>query len=40
MNYDYKIILDKVNELFCESLDEVEKVRIAFEYVQDEISHS
>jgi transglutaminase-like putative cysteine protease len=40
VDFDKKIIQDKVKELFYRSIDEVEKVRIAFEYVRDEISHS
>lgn len=40
VDFDKKIIQDKIKELFCTSIDEVEKVRIAFEYVRDEISHS
>lgn len=40
VDFDKKIIQDKIKELFCRSIDEVEKVRIAFEYVRDEIPHS
>ncbi|MCX7923102.1 MAG: transglutaminase family protein [Clostridia bacterium] len=40
VDFDKQIIQDKVKELFYGNLDEVEKVRIAFEYVRDEISHN
>jgi transglutaminase-like putative cysteine protease len=40
IDYDKKIIQDKVNELFSKDLDEALKIKIAFEYVRDEISHS
>ena len=40
VDFDKKIIQDKVKELFCDDLDEIQRVKIAFEYVRDEISHS
>ena len=40
VDFDKKNIQDKSKELFYRSIDEVEKVRIAFEYVRDEISHN
>ena len=40
VDFDKKIIQDKANELFYNDLDEIQKVKIAFEYVRDEISHS
>lgn len=40
IDFDKKIIQDKVKELFCDDLDEIQKVKIAFEYVRDEIPHS
>ena len=39
VDFDKKIIRDKIKELFYGSIDEVEKVRIAFEYLRDEIPH-
>lgn len=40
VDFNEKIIQDKVKELFSGNLDEIQKVKIAFEYVRDEISHS
>ncbi|WP_297423866.1 transglutaminase family protein [Clostridium sp.] len=39
VDFDKKIIRDKIKELFHRNMDEIEKVRIAFEYLRDEISH-
>lgn len=40
VDFDKKIIQDKAKELFCNDLDQIQKVKIAFEFVRDEISHS
>ncbi|MFL0195175.1 transglutaminase family protein [Clostridium sp. WILCCON 0269] len=40
VDFNKKIIQDKAKELFHENLDEIKKIRIAFEYVRDDISHS
>ncbi|MFC7684967.1 transglutaminase family protein [Ureibacillus sp. GCM10028918] len=40
VNYSNPIIQEKVNELFNHEQTEIEKVKIAFEFVRDEISHS
>ncbi len=40
VDFEQKNIQDKVKELFCNDLDEIQRVKIAFEYVRDEISHS
>ncbi|WP_368489587.1 transglutaminase family protein [Clostridium sp. BJN0013] len=40
VDFDKEIIQDKAKELFHENLDEIKKIRIAFEYVRDKISHS
>lgn len=40
VDFDKKIIQDKVKKLFNGNFDEIQKVKIAFEYVRDEISHS
>ncbi|WP_333860531.1 transglutaminase-like domain-containing protein [Clostridium sp.] len=40
VDFDKKIIQNKVKELFSDNLDEIQKIKIAFEYVRDEISHS
>ncbi|MGM9988030.1 MAG: transglutaminase family protein [Bacillaceae bacterium] len=40
VNYSNPTIDAKVNELFCPCYTEIEKVKIAFEYVRDEIAHS
>lgn len=40
VDFDKKIIQGKAGELFSGNFDEIQKVKIAFEYVRDEISHS
>ena len=40
LNYSNPIIEEKVKELFNHEQTEIEKVKIAFEFVRDEISHS
>lgn len=40
VNYSNTIIKEKINELFNHNQTEIEKVKIAFEFVRDEISHS
>ena len=40
VNYSHPIIKEKVEELFNASQTEVEKVKVAFEFVRDEIAHS
>ncbi len=40
VDYNHPLIRKKVNELFSGSLDDIEKVKIAFEYVRDSISHT
>lgn len=40
VDFDKKIIQDKAKDLFHENLDKIEKIRIAFEYVRDNICHS
>ena len=40
VNFFNPIIKEKIDELFNASQTEVEKVKLAFEYVRDEISHS
>lgn len=40
INYSNPLIKSKVNELFNPSQTEIEKVKVAFEFVRDEISHS
>lgn len=40
VNYSHPRIQEKVNELFLPSQTEIEKVKIAFEFVRDKISHS
>ncbi|WP_332634943.1 transglutaminase-like domain-containing protein [Halalkalibacter flavus] len=40
VNYSNPIIKAKVEELFNPSQTEIEKVKVAFEFVRDEISHS
>ena len=40
VDFNKKIIQDKAKELFSGIPDEIQKVKIAFEYVRDEISHS
>lgn len=40
VDYNHPLIRKKVNELFADSLNDIETVKIAFEYVRDRISHS
>ncbi|WP_117170324.1 transglutaminase-like domain-containing protein [Paraliobacillus sediminis] len=40
VNYSNSLIKEKVGELFSATQTEVEKVKVAFEFVRDEISHS
>ncbi|SOC13440.1 transglutaminase superfamily protein [Ureibacillus xyleni] len=40
VNYSHPFIKKKTMELFTQSQSEIEKARIAFEFVRDEISHS
>jgi transglutaminase-like putative cysteine protease len=40
VNFSHPLIQKKMNELFHEAQSEIEKVKIAFEFVRDEISHS
>ena len=40
VDYNHPLIKEKVNELFSSSLNEIEIVKIAFDYVRDNISHS
>jgi transglutaminase-like putative cysteine protease len=40
VNYSNPIIKEKVKELFNPSQTEIEKAKLAFEFVRDEISHS
>lgn len=40
VDFDNKIIKDKVKELFDDNMDEIQIVNIGFEYVRDEVSHS
>ncbi|MBG9453885.1 transglutaminase [Lysinibacillus sphaericus] len=40
VNYSNRIIKDKIEELFNSTQTDVEKAKIAFEFVRDEISHS
>jgi transglutaminase-like putative cysteine protease len=40
VDFKKEIIQDKINELFSERLDEIETIRIAYEFVRDKISHS
>ncbi|UOE95216.1 transglutaminase family protein [Alkalihalobacillus sp. LMS39] len=40
VNYSNPLIKEKIKELFHSSQTEVEKVKIAFEFVRDEIAHS
>lgn len=40
INYSNPLIKSKVDELFNPSQTEIEKVKVAFEFVRDEISHS
>ncbi|AGE23482.1 hypothetical protein GHH_c29720 [Geobacillus sp. GHH01] len=40
VNFSHHLIQKKMNELFHEGQSEMEKAKIAFEFVRDEISHS
>ncbi|UHA58694.1 transglutaminase family protein [Metabacillus litoralis] len=40
VNYSHPKIKEKVSELFHEYQSDIEKAKVAFEYVRDEISHS
>lgn len=40
VNYSHPLINEKIEELFTTSQTEVEKAKVAFEFVRDEISHS
>jgi transglutaminase-like putative cysteine protease len=40
VNFSHPLIQKKINELFHEGQSEIEKAKIAFEFVRDEISHS
>lgn len=40
IDFDNEVIKNKAKELFKESSDDIQKIRTAFEYVRDEISHS
>lgn len=40
VDFNKKIVQNKVSELSSDNLDEIQKTKIAFEYVKDEISHS
>lgn len=40
VNYSHPKIKEKVEELFTPSQTEIEKAKVAFEFVRDEISHS
>lgn len=40
VNYSNLIIKEKVSEIFNQSQTEIEKAKVAFEFVRDEISHS
>jgi len=40
VDFSHPLIKSKVNDLFIESLNEIEIVQTAFEYVRDSISHS
>jgi len=40
VDYSHPIISKKINELFSNEQTDIEKVKIAFEYVRDSISHS
>lgn len=40
VDYSHPIIREKINELFSNEQTDIEKVKIAFEYVRDSISHS
>lgn len=40
IDYNSEIIQSKVSELFSEKMNNVEKAKVAYEYVRDEIPHS
>ncbi len=40
VDYSHPLIIKKADELFTDSLNEIEIVRLAFEYVRDRIAHS
>jgi len=40
VDYSNQLIVKKISELFAPSQTEIEKVKTAYEYVRDEISHS
>lgn len=40
VNYFHQLIKEKVKELFTPSQTEIEKAKVAFEFVRDEISHT
>ncbi|CAH0344259.1 transglutaminase family protein [Bacillus sp. CECT 9360] len=40
VNYSHPLIKEKVHELFHDRQSDIEKARVAFEFVRDEISHS
>jgi Transglutaminase-like enzymes, putative cysteine proteases len=40
VDYSHPLIIEKVHQLFPESLNEIDMARTAFEFVRDEISHS
>lgn len=40
MNYSSAVIQEKIDELFTPSQNEIEKVKVAYEFVRDQISHS
>lgn len=40
VNYSNLIIKEKLSEIFNQSQTEIEKAKVAFEFVRDEISHS
>ena len=40
VDFNHPLIREKVNDLFYSSLNEIEIVKIAFEFVRDNISHS
>lgn len=40
VDYNNDIIQIKIKELFSDKMDDVEKARVAYEFVRDEIPHS
>lgn len=40
VDYSHPLIKSKVNDLFAFPFDEIEAVKVAFEYVRDNITHS